>query len=411
MMGFNGSFDGQGHTITKLKITQKWDDIGFFGSSSGAIGGFTLEGNITLSGGGANTVGGVVGYANGGAVSQVISAVQIRNSDGTYKHVGGVVGGIENGETVIKQCLFTGSITLSASIDCIGGILGYSRAGARISHCANLGTVTATESGAYVGGILGYLNNSNPSLKNCYNYGEVKNGGGDHCGAIIGWLRTHSAAKITDNYYLDTSATSAFGSGSNGTTAAAPAKTAAEFKSGEVCYLVNSKTSTGDKAIWKQDIDNGNTPYDTYPLFEAAAVYFRSDGTYSNDPERISITISWGAMEFDYHAGRWDPDTHKYSGGWSPTAADGNDLSVQNNSNVALEASFTFTADAAFTPYSLTGAFNGVADGANRMERGATLSTELSVKSLKPASLETAGGKQKIGTITVRLTTVGGGGD
>ena len=147
---------------------------------------------------------------------------------------------------------------------------------------------------------------------------------------------------------------------------------------------MNSKTSTGDKAIWKQDIDNGNTPYDTYPLFEAAAGYFRSDGTDSNAP---------------------------YRGCWSPTAADGTELSVKNNRNVALEASLTFTADAAFTPYSLTGAFNGVADGANRMERGATLSTELSVKSLKPASLETAGGKQKIGTITVRLTTVGGGGD
>ena len=803
MMGFNGSFDGQGYAITKLKITQKSNDIGFFGSSSGTIGGFTLEGNMILSGGGANTVGGIVGYANGGTVSQVTSAVQISNNGSAYKHVGGVIGGVGNAETAIEKCIFTGSVNLSDSTDCIGGVVGYTNGGARISHCANLGTVTATASGAYVGGILGYLNNSNPSLKNCYNYGTVQNGGGNYCGAIVGWLRKHSSGRITDNYYLDTSAASAFGSGSNGTTAKAPvkdvaafasgevcylvngsssaddviwkqdvdngntpydkypvftggivyrnqshdctadeylysysnstreedhvnhryvngfcsccdvlqpakevdgvyqitnggqlfwfaeqlgsgaiapnsvatatadinlegsqngqaagytgitkdrnfpgigtssiqyggtftgggytisdlyierenetatktdgaglfgytngakisgltvkgqisihgnghrqieniggvighaqdtqlsetfsyvnigstggevthvgglvgsaqsggsvfkcmyfgsidlnntgdsiggivgytqdtaisycanhgsvktdfkagfvggilgyinhsggsirncynygtvqngggnycgaiigylrshtaenftdiyyldtsatgafgsgsdstkatavAKTAAQFKSGEVCYLVNSKTSTGDKAVWKQDIDNGKTPYDTYPVYDADPVYFRSDSTYSNYPETISVTISWGAMEFDYSAGRWDPETHTYSGGWSPEAADGNDLSVVNNSNVALEVGFSFTRETAFDAYNLTGTFNGiVADQGNRMESGATLSTELSLKSLKPESLETAGNKQKIGTITVRLTTVGGGGD
>ena len=114
----------------------------------------------------------------------------------------------------------------------------------------------------------------------------------NYCGAIVGRLYGHTAAHYTDNYYLDTSAPNGFGSGSDSTTASAPTKTAAQFESGEVCYLVNSETSTGGKAIWKQDIDNGNTPYDRYPVFDAAAVYFRSDDTYSNDPEQISVTIS-----------------------------------------------------------------------------------------------------------------------
>lgn len=801
---FNGRFDGQNYTISKFKLTETKSYIGFFGSSAGTIRSFTLEGTITLSGIDAERVGGVVGYANGATLSNIISAVHIRNEDSAYKHVGGVVGGIDDGETVIEQCLFTGSITLSSSADCIGGIVGYSRKGARISHCANLGTVTATEPGAYVGGILGYLNNSNPSLKNCYNYGEVKNGGGDHCGAIVGWLRTHSAAKLTDNYYLDTSAPSAFGSGSSSTSAKAPAKdaaafasgevcylvngsssaddviwrqdvdngstpydaypmfgggivyrnqshdctagdylyaysnsveeedhvnhdyvngfcaccdarqpaetsngiyqitnggqlywfaeqlnsggiaagsnavltadidlegsqngkpagyagvtkdrnfpgigtasrkyqgtftgsgytisalyidrenkgasqsidgvglfgctsgatisgltvrgqlsisgsgdhaiqrvggivgyslntdlsevnsyvniqnsgtgnlahvggivgtameqgsifkcmyfgsmdlantreciggiagytntttisycanhgsvktdaadgyiggilgyinhtsggvrncynygkvqngggnycgaivgrlcghaaahytdnyyldtsapngfgsgsdsttaiaptkTAAQFESGEVCYLVNSETSTGGKAIWKQDIDNGNTPYDRYPVFDAAAVYFRSDDTYSNDPEQISVTISWGAMEFNYNEGQWDPDDHTYSGGWSPKTANGNDLTVVNNSNVAVGTEFIFAPETIYsTSYTLTGTFSsGVAGQINRMKPGDTISTELNLKSLKPDSLKDQ--TQKIGTITVRLTIVGGGGN
>ena len=99
---------------------------------------------------------------------------------------------------------------------------------------------------------------------------------------------------------------------------------------------MNSETSTGGKAIWKQDIDNGNTPYDRYPVFDAAAVYFRSDDTYSNDPEQISVTISWGAMEFNYNEGQWDPEDHTYSGGWSPKTANGNDLTVVNLSLIHI---------------------------------------------------------------------------
>lgn len=77
------------------------------------------------------------------------------------------------------------------------------------------------------------------------------------------------SVKVTPNAasgYLDTSASAGIGSGSNSTTTVeAPARSNAAFVSDEVCYLVNSKTSTGDKALWKQDIDNGNTPTTAIP--------------------------------------------------------------------------------------------------------------------------------------------------
>ena len=83
----------------------------------------------------------------------------------------------------------------------------------------------------------------------------------------------------------------------------------------------------------------------------------------------------------------------------------------RNNSNVAVGTEFIFAPETIYsTSYTLTGTFSsGVAGQINRMKPGDTISTELNLKSLKPDSLKDQ--TQKIGTITVRLTIVGGGGN
>ena len=405
---YTGTFRGQNHTISKMSITKAVSYTGLFGRTTGTICDFTVEGSITLSSAGLVRIGGAVGTAYGGTVSGICSKVSINDGGNVCKHIGGVVGGVDTPETAVERCVFEGTIQADATTDCVGGILGYSNGGARIRWCANRGTVTAKTANAYTGGILSYVNNAGPSVQNCYNYGTVKNGNGTYCGAIVGRMRANTGANYTDNYYLDSSAPAGIGKGSNSTTAKVYAKDKAAFAGGEVCYLVNSKTSTGDKALWKQDIDNGNTPYDSYPVFDAEAVYLHSDGVYSNDPEKVSVTIAWGDMTFAYNAGSWDPEKHAYSGGWSPQTATGNDLSVQNNSNVALLATVTFKADGAFTQYGLTGTFNGIAADANRIERDGVLTTKLNLKSQSPDELKD-GGTKKIGEITISLTTVGGG--
>lgn len=413
---FAGTFDGQGHTISDLSITTLPSGAvrtGLFGTTyGGVVKDFTIKGSITLSAGnkGDNSgIGGAIGATKyGTAVSGVTSYVNISNtSANALVHVGGVVGALYS--STAKQCLYFGSINLQNASDSIGGVVGYIN-NSEIGYCANLGTVKTATEGAYVGGVLGYLNNPSGKIHNCYNYGSVKNGGGDHCGAIIGWLRGGTASNLTDNYYLTGSASSAFGAGSITTTATAPAKNKSAFAGGEVCYLVNSKTSTGDKALWKQDIDNGKTPYDQYPVFDADPVYFRSDSTYSNDPERISVTLSWGDMEFEYDIGTWEPNTHTYvGGGWSAAKTDGAKLSVSNESNVSLQVQFSFAADSALSSCGLTGSFGGVSTGVNhRMAPNASISTSLNLDSKAPDSIKNAG-KKNLGSITVRLTTLGGG--
>lgn len=413
---FAGTFDGQGHTISDLSITTLPSGAvrtGLFGTTyGGVVKDFTIKGSITLSTGnkGDNSgIGGAIGATKyGTAVSGVTSYVNISNtSANALVHVGGVVGELYS--STAKQCLYFGSINLQNASDSIGGVVGYIN-NSEIGYCANLGTVKTATAGAYVGGVLGYLNNPSGKIHNCYNYGSVKNSDGNHCGAIIGWLRSGTASNLTDNYYLRDSASSAFGAGSITTTATAPAKNKSAFAGGEVCYLVNSKTSTGDKALWKQDIDNGKKPYDQYPVFDADPVYFRSDSTYSNDPERISVTLSWGDMEFEYDIGTWEPNTHTYvGGGWSAAKTDGAKLSVSNESNVSLQVQFSFAADSALSSCGLTGSFGGVSTGVNhRMAPNASISTSLNLDSKAPDSIKNAG-KKNLGSITVRLTTLGGG--
>ena len=413
---FAGTFDGQGHTISDLSITTLPSGAvrtGLFGTTyGGVVKDFTIKGSITLSAGNSGTnsgIGGAIGATKyGTAVSGVTSYVNISNtSANALVHVGGVVGELYS--STAKQCLYFGSINLQNASDSIGGVVGYIN-NSEIGYCANLGTVKTATAGAYVGGVLGYLNNPSGKIHNCYNYGSVKNGGGNYCGAIIGWLRGGTASNLTDNYYLTVSASSAFGAGSITTTATAPAKNKSAFAGGEVCYLVNSKTSTGDKALWKQDIDNGKKPYDQYPVFDADPVYFRSDSTYSNDPERISVTLSWGDMEFEYDIGTWEPNTHTYvGGGWSAAKTDGGKLSVSNESNVSLQVQFSFAADSALSSCGLTGSFGGVSTGVNhRMAPNASISTSLNLDSKAPDSIKNAG-KKNLGSITVRLTTLGGG--
>ena len=417
---YSGTFNGSGHTIKGMSITTSDARTGLFADAgTGAvIKNFTIEGNITLtkSNSGTNAgIGGAVGYMYKGEVSDVTSKVTIQNgaNDGALTHVGGVVGGTYTAGVNISRCVFEGSISVYNSYDCIGGVVGYSWDNTVIEYCANRGTVKANSLGVgnkapYVGGILGYINTaSNTAVKNCYNYGSVSCVDNTYCGAVVGLA--NKIQTLDDCYYLSGSATKGIGKKAD-YVPMPPAMSKDKFESGEVCYLVNSKTSTGDKAIWKQNIDNDKTPYDLYPVFDAEAVYFRSDSTYSNYPERISVTISWGDMEFEYDIGTWEPNTHTYvGGGWSAAKTDGGKLSVTNQSNVSLQVQFTFAPDTALTSCGLTGSFGSIPSGENqRMAPDAVVDTALTLQSKAPDSIKNAG-KKKLGNITVRLTTLGGG--
>ena len=219
---YSGTYDGNNKTVSGVYFNGDSTCIGLFGSSES-------DGNI-------KNVGVVDSYFKGN------------------DHVGGVCG---NNAGTITNCYNAGNLTAIESSADIGGICGYNNGGT-IANCYNTGTVTATGSIASVGGVCGC---SIAPISNCYNTGTVtatSSGAdiSDICGCYFG--------PVTNCYYLaDTE-------DENG------GKTAAQFASGEIAYLLSQGCSTGegdntvtyDGSIWGQTIGT-----DTYPTLGGAKVY------------------------------------------------------------------------------------------------------------------------------------------
>ena len=69
----------------------------------------------------------------------------------------------------------------------------------------------------------------------------------------------------------------------------------------------------------------------------------------------IYVTVTWGDMKFQYtpSSQTWDHNQHIWKDGgtagtWAPITADGNKVTVQNDSSCAVKAAFTYGAKAEY---------------------------------------------------------------
>ena len=177
---YNGTFDGQGHTISGLQCSISSGDVaGLFG---------------------------VIG------------------SSGVVKNVG-----ISNSDVSVV-------VTVTDKIAYAGGVCGWNQG--TITNCWNSGSVSASVSGSgsvvgYGGGVCGY---SSGTIGNCWNSGKVSSSdnsvyGGGVCGAA------RSTSNITNCYWLAGTAESGICNPQGNTNA--QSKTDDEFASGEVAWLLN----------------------------------------------------------------------------------------------------------------------------------------------------------------------------
>ena len=296
---YTGTFDGQGHTIGGLKID---------GTGTGYQG--------------------FVGYLQGGTIQNLTLGPTCSVTGASY--TGGLCG--FNNDGYIRNCVNNGAVNGGGAFGGMGGICGQSNS--RITNCYNTGAVNGRGD---LGGICG---GSNGTITNCYNTGAV-NGSGD-----LGGICGRSNGTITNCYWLDTTCDKGVGAGSGGVTA----KTADEFASGEVTYLLNGSTSTGTLA-WYQNLDNDQDK-DTYPVLDSShGVVYRIEADpvfYSNDPNSqppviISVDITWGELSFTYSDGTWNPDTHEYDGeGWTVDEEGGNSIKVENTGNTGVNVSYAY---------------------------------------------------------------------
>jgi len=217
---YAGTFDGNGKTVSGLYFNDTTTNyVGLFGDIN---------------------KGGVV--KNTGVINSYFKG---------YKYVGGVAGFCSG---TITNCYNTGSVT---GVYYVGGVVG--RNSGTTTNCYNTGRVDGHTS---VGGVCGIITSSTSAvLANCYNTGNVILGF-SYGGGVVG--ESTAGATITNCYYLNT----AFKGGIYGKDVAgsAEAKTAEQFKGGEVAYLLQG---TQSEEIWGQKLGT-----DTYPVIGGDKVYY-----------------------------------------------------------------------------------------------------------------------------------------
>ena len=350
---YQGTFDGNGKTISNLYINATSDYAAFFGyADAGSIKNITFD-NATVKSTGNLYTGILAGFEELCIIENIktLANCSVEGKDdvgGIAGRASGDIGNCEN-HAMVKGAFY------------VGGIVGdYRNSGKSIISCANYGVVTGTENS--VGGIAGYFGSG--TIQNCANYGDITGadivgnliGNGyicnlnnvlgtgnvtatsaDRAGLLVGRignssstasgiLAYNSSAKLTINKIEQTGNTvKAIGQGSltypEGMNEADVIKafTAEQLNIGEVAYLLNGSKSEG-KLAWYQKLLGA----DAYPVLvaeEGNTVYHGSftccDGTassYSNSSsENELVHVAFATLT----SPKFDADKHIYHMGCS----------------------------------------------------------------------------------------------
>ncbi|MCI6919950.1 MAG: hypothetical protein MR817_05510 [Lachnospiraceae bacterium] len=223
---YAGTFDGQNHTVSGLYFNDSdVNNVGLFGAT-GSSGKISKVGVVDSYFRGNDRVGGVCGEKYG----------------------------------TMENCYSASTVS---GANAVGGVCGDNCGSSQLINCYNTGAVNCSVSGGwYIGGVCGILNSG--TIQNCYSTGTV-GGSSTSVGGVCG--QTQGTSANISNCYFDSSKCdkNAVGVTNNGTVKKTEGKTAAQFASGEVAYLLNDSSS--EDPVWYQNIDNGTA--DTYPVLDS----------------------------------------------------------------------------------------------------------------------------------------------
>ena len=164
---YQGTLDGQGHTLTINYKAGKDVSGGLFAYVENAtIKNLKVEGNVTAN---HRLIGGFVGLVKGTLTMQDCeSAVDITVTPTTTNmHIAGFIGQGKQGTITLTDCLFTGSVTGNTSFRYAAPFLGWKENVGTITYnyCLNNGTFTNTDPGyTYALGVTQYNNQSTAAV-------------------------------------------------------------------------------------------------------------------------------------------------------------------------------------------------------------------------------------------------------
>lgn len=276
---YTGTFDGGGHGISGLYIN--------------------IENGISDT----YVYVGLFGYIGRGGKVQDLN---IKDSDitgsATVNDAGVSVGSVcgENHGT-IENCSNSGTVTGSGNV---GGFCGQNDSS--IINSSNSGNVTGTGSSDNVGGFCGY--NNAGTIENCYNTGPVSGSvtGKDAIANVGGVCGRNNGGTITNCYWLNTSCDSGIGGG-NGTSEKVESKSADQFTSGEVTWLLNAPQTAGP---WRQTlVENG----DKFPNLDSThrevvrvtvdedyVSYLNSGDDFNGEPNKVYFDTKGERVDVPY---------------------------------------------------------------------------------------------------------------
>ena len=186
---FFGSFDGNNHTISGMRINSAaYQYAGLFTQAAACTIKNVKLMDVNINAPDATLIGGIIAYVgssgNTPATIDHCSISGIITVSGSEKypniaHAGGIVGQAA-GTVTISNCTnnatVTGPVMNTGSIKFFGGIVATiqeTNSTVTINECGNTGTVSG---GSYTGGIVGNCSVASSSITACYNSGTVSAG-------------------------------------------------------------------------------------------------------------------------------------------------------------------------------------------------------------------------------------------
>lgn len=222
---YSGTFMGNGHTVSNIRVSAQSGHIGFFGTvTAGAvITDLIVDGELTIASEDYSGVGGIVGAAeskNAGTVQILRCGNKAAVSTGK-NNAGGIIGGVyscDGLELIVTDCWNTGAVTGKES----AALCGNFKDKATFTNCWNTGTLS--------------------TLADTDNYPFARPGNVGKYGTFV------NCYQLSTNDLNDQTSVKTF--------------TEEELLNGHLCYLLNGKHVTGDNLVWEQNIG-----VDAQPLF------------------------------------------------------------------------------------------------------------------------------------------------
>ena len=335
---FNGTFDGQGHSIIGMYASQAYAGVGLFGQTN--VGSCVKNLKVTDSYFSSNAKSGaaaICGWYANGTYENIYSDAYIKN---TADHAGGLLMG-NNGKTLIKNCWFDGQVQGKKYV---GGITGYANGdGIEIESCLFTGTINVT--GGHVGGVIGYATKST-TIKDALVTGTVTINTSTASGAIVGVTAANVTIGCTNVYTNSSKLSYSLASGSavsgantvtNLTGLDAYKNTQLDFEN----YWVIRQSATPVLKSWcesdalyapKTDWTGSGTEKDPYVIKTPEHLYGLADSvnagtTYEGKYFKLGANIIVNSGT----ASNWETEAPKYN--WIPIGTGANQFEGNFNTN------------------------------------------------------------------------------